>query len=204
MLGMAQFGGTLRPYIPDASRGHVGGDPCDQEVASEVKYINPSPEGEVGVNSVPVTSRGDTQGDASATKAGSSPAGHSISLRRTPSPEDGERRERPILFKSEMVRAILDGRKTVTRRVLKPQPKFDTEYWIEAASGEWVPKYEEDDGGSRFATRCPYGQPGDRLLVRETWRHSPSKFCRCGYPTDACDTWKTGEGCDSIERPKDQ
>src|SRR5690606_4871280 len=85
--------------------------------------------------------------------------------------------ERPILFSGEMVRAILDGRKTQTRRVVRPQPwagplpggKYE-------ASGPWVGhdgiwrlmrgvvSRREDDIG-----RCPYGQPGDRLWVRETF-----------------------------------
>lgn len=75
--------------------------------------------------------------------------------------------ERPILFSGEMVRAIIAGRKTQTRRIVKPQPdcRVDGElYW--------------NVGGHRLrptATnpiRCPYGQPGDRLWVRETWRRA--------------------------------
>lgn len=58
-------------------------------------------------------------------------------------------RERPILFSAPMVRAILEGRKTQTRRVVKPQP-----------AGAWAAP------GRRA---CPYGQAGDRLWVRETW-----------------------------------
>jgi hypothetical protein len=60
-------------------------------------------------------------------------------------------RERPILFSGPMVRAILDGRKTQTRRIIKPQPVCERE-------------------GSYFLPKpCPYGRPGDRLWVRETW-----------------------------------
>ncbi|MFY3300201.1 hypothetical protein ACOTEY_00450 [Achromobacter xylosoxidans] len=58
-------------------------------------------------------------------------------------------RERPILFNGPMVRAILAGHKTQTRRVVKPQP-----------AGAWA---------APGKTSCPYGQPGDRLWVRETW-----------------------------------
>ena len=61
--------------------------------------------------------------------------------------------ERPILFSGPMVRAILAGNKTQTRRVVKPQPKIAPGF-CEMVSG--LPK-------------CPYGQPGDRLWVRETW-----------------------------------
>jgi len=63
--------------------------------------------------------------------------------------------ERPIIFNSEMVRAILDGRKTQTRRVIKPQP-VDAR---EVESEEWPGGY------------CLYGQIGDRLWVRETFCH---------------------------------
>jgi hypothetical protein len=51
-------------------------------------------------------------------------------------------KERPILFSTEMVKAILDGKKTQTRRIVK------------------------DD-----LAACPYGEPGDILWVRETWAH---------------------------------
>jgi hypothetical protein len=64
-------------------------------------------------------------------------------------------RERPILFSGPLVRAILEGRKTQTRRVAKI--KLDRHGFVEG---------ELDD----HADRCPYGAPGDRLWVRETWR----------------------------------
>lgn len=81
--------------------------------------------------------------------------------------------ERPILFSGPMVRAILEGRKTQTRRVVKPQPFPDT------CAGQ--PMVGHRDLAGLFAPHvfgacmaklapCPYGQPGDRLWVRETWR----------------------------------
>lgn len=70
-------------------------------------------------------------------------------------------KERPILFSSEMVRAIMEGRKTQTRRVVKPQP-LTSDGMIARAIPEWYYPRE-------FAKFCPYGQPGDRLWVRETW-----------------------------------
>jgi hypothetical protein len=76
-------------------------------------------------------------------------------------------RERPILFSSEMVRAILDGRKSMTRRVVRPQPDsvaaFQDGLPTEAYYGGW-PK-----GGYAKKLTCPFGQPGDRLWVRETF-----------------------------------
>lgn len=63
-------------------------------------------------------------------------------------------KQRPIIFSGEMVRAILDGRKTQTRRVVKPQPAEDL--WT-----IWK-RFPNQQG-------CPYGKVGDRLWVRETW-----------------------------------
>ena len=87
-------------------------------------------------------------------------------------------KERPILFNAPMVRAILDGRKTVTRRVVKPQPageirrgEPDFNHWIDTKYWERQNQKENRGIGTRgFA--CPYGQPGgDRLYVRETFGH---------------------------------
>lgn len=63
-------------------------------------------------------------------------------------------KERPILFSGAMVRAILDGRKTQTRRIVKDRH-------IDAAPPVAFFQFLRD--------HCPYGQPGDRLWVRETW-----------------------------------
>lgn len=77
-------------------------------------------------------------------------------------------KERPILFSAPMVRAILEGRKTMTRRVIKPQPTIDSMgnlCWKGSCYGQ------RPDGQPRLdAIRCPYGKPGDRLWVRETWQ----------------------------------
>lgn len=85
--------------------------------------------------------------------------------------------EHPILFTGEMVLAILDGRKTQTRRVIKPQPILMT-------SGIWYPSEVPGDSknktGLHYANEkhmrkgmpidfCPYGQPGDRLWVLESF-----------------------------------
>ena len=70
-------------------------------------------------------------------------------------------KERPILFSAPMIRAILDGRKTQTRRILK-MPKGG---YIE----DGIPLRHV--GGDYFnAIPCPYGERGDRLWVRETWQ----------------------------------
>ena len=88
-------------------------------------------------------------------------------------------KERPILFSGPMVKAILEGRKTQTRRVITPQPMLDKVFGPEMYEpvaydrhGEMIPGEEiygvYDDSGE-WGVRCPYGQPGDRLWVRETF-----------------------------------
>ncbi|RMI00496.1 hypothetical protein [Stutzerimonas nitrititolerans] len=78
-----------------------------------------------------------------------------------------EQKERPILFNGAMVRAILEGRKTVTRRAIKPAPQMVTDSSIEPWSGDpaVLMRLLEKSGKC-----CPFGQPGDRLWVRETWQ----------------------------------
>jgi hypothetical protein len=87
-----------------------------------------------------------------------------------------EIKERPILFSAPMVRAILEGRKTVTRREVKPSKRSaDTQFELhQQPDGSWLPlhTFEEscmDDQGTEHPITCPYGQPGDRLWVRETF-----------------------------------
>lgn len=89
--------------------------------------------------------------------------------------------ERPILFSASMVRAILEGRKTQTRRIVKPQPPDDCatirveEFHptvIDRLGDEepGAPIFGAYDLGGEWGVRCPYGQPGDRLYVREAFR----------------------------------
>ena len=68
-------------------------------------------------------------------------------------------KERPIIFSAPEVRAILAGRKTMTRRLAKLP-----------VVGEFT-----EDGSLRL--RCPFGQPGERLWVRETFLHEPADYC---------------------------
>ena len=103
-------------------------------------------------------------------------------------------KERPIIFNTEMVGAILDGKKTQTRRVVKPQPEHGHNYVhgyiLESTNRERKrgdvhfgdnPNFLE---GNSCYRRCPYGQPGDRLWVRETWQAvSPDERYR---PLDEC------------------
>lgn len=89
--------------------------------------------------------------------------------------------ERPINFNAEMVRAILEGRKTVTRRPVKERWNSDriVQFWDYMHEGFLQVE-------NRVVT-CPFGVPGDRLWVRETWNAYPvfevdSGVFEAGYP----------------------
>jgi hypothetical protein len=89
-------------------------------------------------------------------------------------------KERPILFSGPMVRAILDGRKTQTRRVVKSLlgvgkvTEFDKsetlgwDYTFRDKRDRW-----NDLSLSQLVERCRHGKPGDRLWVREAFRLAP-------------------------------
>lgn len=86
-------------------------------------------------------------------------------------------KERPILFSAPMVRALLDGRKTQTRRVVKWKfgPNGTPATPIETVDqfADLVQGLAENLSGDPVpfaACKCPYGVPGDRLWVRETWQ----------------------------------
>lgn len=86
-------------------------------------------------------------------------------------------KERPILFSGEMVRALLAGTKTQTRRAVKhqPGPSCLIEEGFEGESPFVYSALYGDGPGhdvheARTPCVCPYGQPGDRLWVREAWR----------------------------------
>lgn len=106
-------------------------------------------------------------------------------------------KERPILFSGPMVRAILDGRKTQTRRVVKPQPPENMAHvnnisflrhvdhkWAPSFNFQWceaeqkppraLERWPHDEYGP-CAIPCPYGKPGDRLWVRETFNNRMSE-----------------------------
>lgn len=106
--------------------------------------------------------------------------------------------EHPILFSAPMVRAILDGKKTETRRVVKPQP--ERHYWetlpgykfyakiTSTADGTCV-KYihtipQNPCGDEPVWIKCPYGSPGDILWVRESWCSVPDTMNLLTYAAD--------------------
>ena len=89
--------------------------------------------------------------------------------------------ERPIIFSGPMVRAILDGRKTQTRRAVKPKypieffggkgEEGDPRCWGYGPcdDGTWALLDNRDGDSESWQIPCPYGVSGDRLWVRETW-----------------------------------
>lgn len=88
--------------------------------------------------------------------------------------------ERPILFQGAMVRAILAGTKTQTRRLVKPQTAVSHHYLQPmfgkspdghefGTPGLWREVGPDYPDGPEDDRRCPYGAPGDRLWVREAW-----------------------------------
>lgn len=108
-------------------------------------------------------------------------------------------KERPVLFNGDMVRAILDGRKTQTRRVMKTQPSanfspmnmaleldytarwftpgvVDKDGYLQPAKKQMFGVADEDEGYA-----CPLGAVGDRLWVRETWQAIHDSLDEFGY-----------------------
>ncbi len=79
-------------------------------------------------------------------------------------------KERPILFSTPMVQAILAGRKTMTRRVVKPQFRNLWGQGVKRGDDFFSAHVDiaEPDGSWKWL-RCPYGMAGDRLWVREKW-----------------------------------
>lgn len=89
-------------------------------------------------------------------------------------------KEKPILFSGEMVKAVLENRKTQTRRIIfkgNPIDDFYTFKYFASDSHSFRACFELTKRIKHmplampyFGKKCPYGQPGDRLWVRETWK----------------------------------
>lgn len=87
----------------------------------------------------------------------------------------------PILFSTPMVQAILEGRKTQTRRIIKKKPRI---YMIPTCVGRNnkseldnnVPRIIPDWGKEVLVKTCPYGVVGDHLWVRETWYYESHMY----------------------------
>jgi hypothetical protein len=122
-------------------------------------------------------------------------------------------REIPILLSSPMVRALLEGRKTQTRRVVKPQPNvnesFSHQYPPDGPRTSygyscWYP-HQMEKRAKHYGSLdhflkgfpvdfCPYGKPGDRLWVRETTHSRALPNILTGEPTSAiCGAYSADE-----------
>ena len=105
-------------------------------------------------------------------------------------------REMPILFSAPMVRALLSGEKTQTRRAMKLKPHQQIEERDDGTPWPWMHDGERD---ADAWLSCPYGQPGDRLWVRETFQYrgasydgeglEDSEWFRCYGKGGAPDNW---------------
>jgi len=99
---------------------------------------------------------------------------------------------RPILFSTEMVKAILSGRKTQTRRIVKPQPDENGVSYMKNAPLDWESIYREPwtpwkwdtEEGETISKNCPYGEIGDLLWVRETYAITGNATKRYIYKAD--------------------
>jgi len=129
-------------------------------------------------------------------------------------------KERPILFSGAMVRAILSGQKTQTRRVVKhrwphlwQEPWYATGCVLDDLPGqtgafmEFRHRSQDESGytGSPASTlvACPYGQPGDRLWVRESWQGDSHDFAVGILPIYAATDARTEAGWrPSIHMPR--
>jgi hypothetical protein len=95
-------------------------------------------------------------------------------------------KERGMIFNGEMVRAILDGRKTQTRRSIKWKQTRFTEIGEREDGSKW-PWSEDAEHACDLWHPCPFGAVGDRIWVRETWADAGAsapdlKLYRANYP----------------------
>jgi hypothetical protein len=124
-------------------------------------------------------------------------------------------KERPILFSAPMVRAILEGRKTQTRRVVKNCKKFaewdaepDSAYDVIIADDQSCAHFlVAADHGFTDAIPCPYGQPGDLLWVRETtkedcWGSTSFAVYCADSALSRIEWWYSRKVCPSIFMPR--
>ena len=97
-------------------------------------------------------------------------------------------KERGMIFNGEMVRAILGGRKTQTRRIVKPQPELTKNSGFSWNGALYGAGSDDRETNRNFAhIKCPHGTPGDRIWVRETWAEAGAgapdlKLYRANYP----------------------
>lgn len=108
----------------------------------------------------------------------------------------GGMKERPIIMMPENAQKCHDGRKTMTRRIIKPQPYSDENVnrwrWKEnlRLKSEWTYSGENEWSMRRYLAdcKCPYGMVGDRLWIRESGWERPERTPQ--MLRDGADTWE--------------
>ena len=105
--------------------------------------------------------------------------------------------EHPILFSTDMVKAILEGRKTQTRRTVKPQPADIDEMGLGISGDKAAIQCNE----LQKVIKCPYGKKGDLLWVRETFTILEPEHCMGGM--DSRFVFKANTDMDSDEARKE-
>jgi hypothetical protein len=83
-------------------------------------------------------------------------------------------RELPIIFTGPTIPPILTGAKTQTRRIVKLKPWQGIEERHDGSPWPWMHDHDRND--DKWLP-CPYGEPGDRLWVREAFMHEPADYC---------------------------
>jgi len=106
-------------------------------------------------------------------------------------------KERPILFSTPMVKAILEGRKTMTRRAVKMHRDCHEDMELQPTPNRLDLYYPKRPEEGVLGIRCPYGQPGDRLWVRESYAPRYFDGGKHGYKAD----WD-GRSADVVPEPK--
>ncbi|WP_442879522.1 hypothetical protein [Citrobacter sp.] len=97
-------------------------------------------------------------------------------------------KERGMIFKGEMVCALLSGQKTQTRRPITPQPMLTERSGFSWKGCLYGAGSDDRETNRNFAhVKCPHGKPGDRIWVRETWAEAGAgapdlKLYRANYP----------------------
>ncbi|MBT0725114.1 hypothetical protein HH682_11950 [Rosenbergiella sp. S61] len=118
-------------------------------------------------------------------------------------------KERGIIFNGEMVRAILSGRKTQTRRIITPQPELTVGSGFSWKGAIFGAGSDDRETNRNFAhVRCPFGKVGDRLWVRETFTFGMCTESTLAYrathkPSDLQEGWyETIKWRPSIHMPR--
>ena len=122
-------------------------------------------------------------------------------------------KERPILLNTPMVQAILSGQKTQTRRIVNKAPTTEINHRLIALDNGW--NWQVDQQGIVPTMHreihnpmvCPFGQIGDRLWVRETFRlydldECPHADFPCGCPRNGTPLYKASHDCGDGEKWK--